>query len=253
LLLPFMFLTRIADPLYDALLTLAYPQACALCRKNVENRRFGAACIDCWASTEIFTGNETLCWKCGAIAPTFVAHVAADTVRCHRCDCQLFEAARACGFYEGALRESVLLLKRQPTLCDYLAELLIRVAQRPPLDCATRIVPVPLHAERERRRGFNQAVTIARAVGSKLRLVIDDVSLVRVGGSEKYRAGLDVKGRHDTVANAFAVRLPQLIADEKVLLIDDVFTTGATASSCTEALLKAGAKAVHVLTIARPR
>jgi predicted amidophosphoribosyltransferase len=114
-------------------------------------------------------------------------------------------------------------------------------------------VPVPLHAERERRRGFNQAVTIARAVGSKLRLVIDDVSLVRVGGSEKYRAGLDVKGRHDTVANAFAVRLPQLIADEKVLLIDDVFTTGATASSCTEALLKAGAKAVHVLTIARPR
>ena len=248
-----MFLTRISDPIYDAFLTLAYPQPCALCKKNVEKRRFGAACADCWASTEIFTGNETLCWKCGAIAPGLLAHVDAETVRCHRCDTQLFESARACGFYEGALRESVLLLKRQPTLSDYLVELLIRVAQRPPLDATTRIVPVPLHAERERRRGFNQAVIIARAVGSKLRLVVDDVSLVRVGGSEKYRAGLDVKGRHDTVANAFVVRIPQLIADEKVLLIDDVFTTGATASSCTGALLKAGAKAVQVLTIARPR
>ena len=248
-----MFLSRFADPLYDSFLTLAYPQPCVLCAKNVESRRFGITCVDCWAKTEIFNGDEMLCWKCGATAQPLLRQVAPDTVRCHRCDTQLFEAARACGFYEGTLRESVLLLKRQPSLSGYLCELLIRVAQRPPLCDATRIVPVPLHAQRERRRGFNQAAVIARAVGSKLSLVVDEVSLVRVGASEKYRAGLDAKGRHDTVANAFMVRFPQLIAGEKVLLVDDVFTTGATASSCTEALLEAGAGAVHVLTIARPR
>jgi ComF family protein len=113
-------------------------------------------------------------------------------------------------------------------------------------------MPVPLHPERERRRGFNQASIIAHAIAPSLCLVIDEASLLRVGASHKYRAGLDAKGRLDTVAEAFIVRLPQLIAGENILLVDDVFTTGATASSCASALLAAGAKAVQVLTIARP-
>ena len=80
----------------------------------------------------------------------------------------------------------------------------------------------------------------------------DEQSLVRVVASEKYRAGLDSTGRHQTVTDAFEVRLPRLIAQETVLLIDDVLTTGATASSCAAALVKAGAISVQVLTIARP-
>jgi predicted amidophosphoribosyltransferase len=71
-------------------------------------------------------------------------------------------------------------------------------------------------------------------------------------GTDKYRAGLDAKGRLETVADAFSVRFPRLIEGEEVLLIDDVFTTGATASSCAAALFSAGAKSVFVLTIARP-
>ena len=82
---------------------------------------------------------------------------------------------------------------------------------------------------------------------------MDETSLVRRAGSDRYRAGLDVKGRHDTVMGAFIVATPRLIAGESVLLIDDVFTTGATASSCAAALVAAGAKEVQVLTIARPR
>ncbi|HJX91956.1 MAG TPA: uracil phosphoribosyltransferase [Pyrinomonadaceae bacterium] len=171
---------------------------------------------------------------------------------CHRCDALLFDFARASGVYEGALRESVLLLKRQPNLSATLIELLVAAALRSPLDTATRIVPVPLHPEREQRRGFNQAAIIAHAIASKLGLVVDEQSLVRVVASEKYRAGLDSTGRHQTVTDAFVVRLPQLIAQETVLLIDDVLTTGATASSCAAALLRAGAKSVQVLTIARP-
>ena len=80
---------------------------------------------------------------------------------------------------------------------------------------------------------------------------MDEASLVRVSSTEKYRAGLDAKGRQDTVAGAFEVRHPRLIANEDILLVDDVFTTGATVSACAEALLAAGARKVFVLTIAR--
>jgi predicted amidophosphoribosyltransferase len=82
--------------------------------------------------------------------------------------------------------------------------------------------------------------------------MIDENSVVRLTAANKYRAGLDAKGRFDTVVNAFEVRRPTLVRGETILLVDDVFTTGATASSCAEAVLRAGARAVYVLTAARP-
>jgi predicted amidophosphoribosyltransferase len=135
------------------------------------------------------------------------------------------------------LRESVLQLKRQPQLAPHLEALLITAAQREPLSLSTRIVPVPLHSKRQRSRG--------------LRLPLDEVSVERVSLTEQYRAGLDAKGRRDTVADAFSVVHPKLIADENILLVDDVFTTGATVSACAAALLAAGAQNVFVLTISR--
>ena len=83
-------------------------------------------------------------------------------------------------------------------------------------------------------------------------LPCDEVSLIRARHTERHRAGMDAKDRRDTVAEAFQVSYPALIAGERVLLVDDVFTTGATVSSCAKALLEAGAAEVFVLTIARP-
>ena len=226
----------------DALLTLAYPQVCAICGRSVEQRRFGVACEACWNQAKIFTGDETNCWKCGALV---------FEVRCRRCDSQSFTAARAVGLYDGALRESVLLLKRQPHVSQHLETLLVLTAKRHPLNAATRIIPVPLHDKRMKSRGFNQALIMAQSLSKSLGLPLDEVSLVRVSGTEQYRAGLDAKGRHDTVAGAFEVHHPRLVAGEDILLIDDVFTTGATVSACAEALTRAGARSVFVLTIAR--
>jgi ComF family protein len=110
---------------------------------------------------------------------------------------------------------------------------------------------VPLHPKRQRSRGFNQAAIIAEVLSNRLGLPLDEVSLVRLTSTEKYRAGLDAKGRRDTVAGAFEVRHPRLIANETILLVDDVFTTGATVSACAAALLAAGAQHVFVLTISR--
>ena len=245
------FLTNLADRLADGLLTLVYPQACSICGRSVERRELIPACIDCWNSTRVFTGTETCCWKCGVVSQGLRV-IEPTLVRCQRCDDQQFEVARACGVYEGALRESVLLLKRQPCLNQHLVELLVAVAKRPPLDAATRIIPVPLHAERERQRGFNQALLLAQAISPRLRLVSDENNLVRVLAANKYRAGMDARGRLDTVIDAFQVRRPTLVRGETILLVDDVFTTGATASSCAEALLRAEARAVYVLTAARP-
>jgi ComF family protein len=243
-----MLLTRV----YDALLTVAYPQVCRVCGGGVEQRRLGVVCKACWDATRIFTGAETICWKCGAPSPGIeVSEEVRIKVRCRRCDSQTFTAARSVGLYEHGLRASVLESKRRPYLAPYLIHLLKDVAQRAPLNEATRIIPVPLHEKRLRERGFNQAALIAVALAKRLPLPLDEASLVRLSGSEKYRAGLDSRGRRETVAGAFAVRHPRLVENEKVLLIDDVFTTGATVDACSEVLIASGARNVYVLTIAR--
>jgi ComF family protein len=247
-----MFLTQTTLSFYDAFLTLAYPQECSLCGDSVESRIYGSVCRSCWNSTRVFNCDDVVCWKCGVPSRAGVRPKEAETIRCRRCDWHQFEVARSCGVYEGALRESALLLKRQPNLSSHLLSLLLGVAGRFPLDQATRIIPVPLHPERERERGFNQAVLISKAIAPVLGLMVDEQSLIRIGRSHRYRAGLDAKGRRDTVEQAFSVRFPQLIEGESILLVDDVFTTGATVSSCAEVLLSGGARAVYVLTIARP-
>ena len=245
-----MFLTHATRLFYDALLTLSYPQRCAICGRSVEERRFGVACEACWNATRALSGTETICCKCG-LSSDEVAPVLRDEVRCRRCEAHSFTAARAVGPYEGALRASVLELKRQPHLSQHLETLLLAVAKREPLNHSSRIIPVPLHGKRLLSRGFNQASILAQALSRVLQLRLDEVSLMRVSSTEKYRAGLDAKEPRDTVAEAFEVRHPRLIGNEDILLVDDVFTTGATVSACAEALLTAGAKTVFVLTISR--
>jgi ComF family protein len=241
-----------ANLLYDSCLALLYPQPCAICGNSVESRTLGVACEKCWHSTQIFSENETVCWKCGALSGGAVLPEQREQVRCRRCDADSFSLARACGAYEGALRAAVLLLKREPQVCRKLVDMLVSVQQRYPLNQATRIVPVPLHGKREKARGFNQAAVIARALSARVLLPIDDISLVRTEHTTRHRAGMDARDRRQSVEKAFAVSYPALIAGERVLLIDDVFTSGATVSACAKVLLEAGAADVYVLTIARP-
>jgi ComF family protein len=247
-----MALANTANLLCDSLLALVYPQPCAVCGNGVESRADGVACEKCWRQTRLFTGTETLCWKCGLPSRGTVAEEKREQVRCRRCDDDAFTAARACGIYEGALRASVLSLKREQNIGKRLGRLMVATQQKYPLSEATRIIPVPLHPEREKERGFNQAAIIARALSEATALPLDEVSLVRTQHTNRHRAGMDWKGRRDTVAEAFRVVYPALIAGERVLLIDDVFTTGATVSSCAKTLRDAGAADVFVLTIARP-
>ena len=236
-----MNLTLAGEIICDAVLTLTYPQICVICSRSVERRRFGVACEWCWQETRIFTDGDEICLKCGSPGPP----------ACGRCEVLAFTAARAVGTYKEALRESALMLKRRPYLPRHVEELLVAAAFREPISVSTRVVPVPLHPKRLKTRGFNQASIIAETVAKALELPLDEASLVRVSSPEKYRTGLDVKGRRETVTGAFSVTHPKLVEGEDILLVDDVFTTGATVSACADALLEAGAKSVFVMTLAR--
>lgn len=247
-----MRISRISSLLYDAALALVYPHPCAVCGSSVESRVDGVACSTCWNETRIFNGDETVCWKCGVEARGVVPREKRKDVRCRRCDEDLFTAARACGVYEGALRASIVSLKREPFVGTRLARLMFETQQREPLNSATRIVPVPLHPSRQRERGFNQAIELGLALASLSGLPLDEWSLVRTIHTERHRAGMDARTRHESVEAAFEVKHTRLIAGETILLIDDVFTTGATVSACATVLKNAGAQDVFVLTIARP-
>ena len=241
----------IASTAYDATLALLYPQPCLICSAHVESRHDGVACANCWKATRLFAESDTLCWKCGAFSRASVTANRRPAIRCGQCDDDAFNAARACGLYQGALRASILQLKREPHVASRLGCLMLTALQREPTNQSTVIVPVPLHPDREQERGFNQAAILARELAQLAALPLDEHSIVRRLHTERHRAGMDARGRHDSVADAFAVRHLDLIAGKRVLLVDDVFTTGATVSACAAALKDAGAEEVFVLTIAR--
>jgi ComF family protein len=237
--------------LYDSALALVYPQACAVCGQSVESRHDGVVCAACWAGTRLFDQDDTVCWKCAAFSHASVTGERRHLVRCGKCDNDQFTFARACGDYKGALRASVLALKREPNVSRRLASVMHEAQTRVPINDAEIIIPIPLHVSRERARGFNQATVLARELARLTRLPIDEHSVVRSAQTVRHRAGMDARARRESVARAFAVRRPELITGRQVLLVDDVFTTGATVSACAEALNEAGAKAVYVLTVAR--
>jgi competence protein ComFC len=232
----------------DPILSVLYPQACHLCGHSVETRFDGIACQACWQRTRIFDGSETLCDKCCAYLSE-ERRSDAITV-CHRCDDDHFNRARAVGVYEGALYASIIHLKEKPFLAPRLQTLLSDVFLQTSFR-VTRIIPVPLSSRREKERGFNQAAVIAKYLSGKTSVPADELSLARKVHTERHRAGMDRKARHDSVFNAFEVKRPRLIRGENILLVDDIFTTGATVSNCAKALKKAGALEVNVLTIAR--
>jgi ComF family protein len=115
---------------------------------------------------------------------------------------------------------------------------------------ADLVIPVPLHPTRLREREFNQSLLLADQVATHLHLPLSFTNLVRIVPSEP-QSTLSRKERMKNLRRAFAVRHPEQVAQKRILLIDDVFTTGTTVNECAKVLRKAGAEAVFVLTLAR--
>jgi ComF family protein len=120
----------------------------------------------------------------------------------------------------------------------------------PPLDNLDVIIPVPLHPRRLREREFNQSLLLADRIGRHLNVPVSFTDLIRLVPSPA-QTTLSRKGRLKNLRGAFAVRDAESVAGKRVLLIDDVFTTGATVNECAKTLRKAGSGDVFVLTLAR--
>ena len=171
--------------------------------------------------------------------------------------------AVAYGGYHGQLRSLIHLLKYSAMrpiagglgklLADSL-ETLAAAADRPQ---ALLVIPVPMHPSKQRQRGFNHAELLARAAVTTLRsrhpgwqMSIETNLLKRMRATES-QAGLSIPQRRRNLAAAFSAPAPQRLAGRHVLLIDDIYTTGATARACSRILRNAGAASVRVATVAR--
>jgi competence protein ComFC len=164
-----------------------------------------------------------------------------------------FDRARSYGVYNDALHHAILLLKYEEVtrLGDWFAARLAEiVAREGEAFRADVVVPVPLHPDRQRERGYNQAELIARPLARRLHVKHGAYLLMRTK-PRPARLVLSRKEHWDSVRGAYATRKGLRVDKLRVLLLDDVLTTGATLDSCARALKQAGAAAVMGLTVAR--
>lgn len=236
------------EAIQNSLYSLIYPQECRVCGSHVESHIDGVACRECWAATRIFDGSEMLCEKCGAF---FGDKAAPVPVFCRKCDDHHYDKATAAGIYEKALAAAIVNLKNVPSMPHRLRTIIHAATRYCELDGIDLIVPIPLSARRRIERGFNQAESIATAFSRSTGIPVDAHSLTRKMHTPIHRIGMDQKARELTVKNAFEVVRPKLIGGKNILLVDDVLTSGATASSCAKVLKKVGAGKVNVFTLAR--
>lgn len=162
--------------------------------------------------------------------------------------------ARAAALYhaDGTLRQAILLFKYggRRTFARHFGRLMVDAAEQlfDPREFDL-LIPVPLYRSRERARGYNQAALLAKEVGRGFGLHVARRILRRIRATEAQSGGR--REREDNVEGAFAVTRPERVKDKRLLLIDDVLTTGATAAECAKTLLAAGAAEVGVYTLAR--
>ena len=227
------------DRLIAALLDLIFPPHCVGCSQA------GAwLCPSCLAQIDWIA--PPLCPRCGepleagARCPRWRGHP------------EQLDGLRSAAWHTGALRTAIHQFKYRGlrALAEPLGAILAEAWRRqpPPVDL---LLPVPLHARRQRERGFNQSLLLSQQLSHATGLPFDARSLTRIRYTPP-QVGLGAALRLANVRGAFAYRGPAL-QGRSVCLIDDIFTTGATLEACAETLRNAGARAVWAFTLARPK
>jgi ComF family protein len=251
----------------DSLSCVLFPCSCALCGGSLLRFTRAPLCDSCCTHFAPQTG--TLCACCGEDLgmAQFSPLPAADAppVFCQPCRLAppVFVKAVAYGAYHGRLRALVHLLKyerMQPVagiLGGLLADALESLLASGEMPRDLLVIPVPMHAAKQRQRGFNHAELLARAAMAVMRgrhpefslqLAANLLQRMRVTVSQ---AGLTTHQRRENLRGAFFVSGPARVAGRHVLLVDDIYTTGATARACSRVLKTAGAASVRVATVAR--
>jgi ComF family protein len=228
-----------------SLLEFFLPRLCLFCGAAVGEAAAQAICPECEAKIDWVA--SPLCLCCGRV---FTAREGGDRL-CGECAAEPppYDRARAAALYEGPVAAAIKRFKFSAQMA-YLPLLQSWLHQPACLELAAAadlLVPVPLYPRRLKARGFNQALLLAQ--GFKAAALGREV-LTRVRHTVP-QVGLKPKERRANVRAAFSVPRPEAVRGKKILLIDDLYTTGATVKECALALRRAGAAGVEVLTVAR--
>lgn len=225
-----------------------YPRICPGCGER-SDRPGRHLCWGCFSRLELHT--QSLCVLCGHPAEGAVSHAFV----CGACKAvkPAFDRARSAGHFTGVLREQIhqfkygdaLWLKHD--LVDLMNGCFLAHFETEAVDV---VIPVPLHPVRQRERSYNQAALLAQELAQRNGRRFDCRSLVRTRKTET-QTQFDAAHRRRNILGAFTVARPEWVTQRRVLLIDDVMTTGATLSECARTLKKAGARSVWALTVAR--
>jgi ComF family protein len=235
------------------LVDVILPPHCYHCGQPITSAGLGGFCGSCWRSIRLI--KPPYCPCCGEPFQSPITLVYNPEYRCGVCRANPppFDRARAVGCYEGPLRQAIHLLKYHGKL--HLKQPLLQLARERfeahfPDTAYDAIIPVPLHRERLMQREFNQAAVLAKGLAAHLNVPVLERWLVRVR-STRPQVELSGSERRQNVKEAFAVTRTAALEDKHVLVVDDVFTTGATLGEVARTLKAAGATQVAVFTLAR--
>ncbi len=235
--------------LLEAILALLFPEVCQVCRAGRATAEQGYVCAACRAQVQFI--KPPVCERCGLPYPGEIT----TPFECSNCSGVklYFARARSAVTADGPVREVIHRYKYQHAVWfePFLAELLIsRAAPELAKDKFDLIVPVPLHPTRKRERGFNQAERLGARLSAATGIPINRKVLKRVVYT-RTQTLLSREERADNVRGAFVARRGLRLDGARVVLVDDVFTTGATTNACAKVLRAIGASEVCVWTVAR--
>lgn len=233
----------------SAVLDMLFSRSCEGCGVPMAEES-GCLCWDC--QTQVKLVQVPFCERCGDP----VAGMVSDIFQCAWCrkTTPAFDWARSAVRYDGVAKQALCRLKYNAGLwvVDTLADWLLALWRNCPADIQTAdwIAPVPLYARRKRERGYNQAALLASRLSERMGIPFQG-RLLRRSRPAVSQTRLTAAQRLHNVRGVFSVPWPRRARGARVVLVDDVMTTGATANECARVLRAAGAAAVMVLTVAR--
>ena len=229
-------------------LDMLYPRSCIGCGVSAPET-FNYICWDCWS--DVNKVEPPFCSLCGDPVAGAVDH---DFI-CYACwgEKPSFDGARSAVRYHGVAAEALRMLKYEKALwlAPDLAQIMYNClkGEYPNLEFDL-LVPVPLFHVRRREREYNQSAVLSSELGRRMGCKSAQRVLRRIRPTAT-QTNLTAPQRLSNVNNAFQSRREKLLAGKRILLVDDVMTTGATVNACAKALKKGGASSVNVLTVAR--
>ena len=235
---------QVLRDLFETAVVFLYPASCRVCETTLEVTSLPYICADCWCDIQFVEppwcdicgtpGVNGLCDECGTSPPRY-------------------GKLRSIAFYQTTLQQAIHLFKfqKKKVFAPHLIQL---INAHVPVDCCIGdydfVLPVPIHKKRLQERGFNQATLLAKGIAQAEGVPVLTGTLVRHRHTAA-QSSLGMEARQQNIIGAFDIQNPETIRDKRLLLVDDVFTTGATVREAVNELWKADPAEVDVLTLAR--